>query len=254
MRSYLEEAAARPETLGILLVGSRATGWAEPDADTDAFIVVTPEARRALPPERAQVFLTAEGDYPRRIIGDITYLTEAWMEEQIDSPRDVDHWPYVDAVVLADRTGRLDGRCRRLAELPESQRTERAIQKYVQLQVAFHDATAADVRRLDVDRQANLFRAVLAGIHLWFTLQGRWSPPLKWWTREIERLEMRPDTRGILEGAIRNPAIETVTLLRDHLRTEMRHRGVAEVDDFRRTFTERLTPAYREARLRHTYL
>jgi hypothetical protein len=254
VRAYLEEAAARPQTLGILLVGSRATGWAEPDADTDAFIVLTPEARRALPPERAQVLLTAEGDYPRRVIGDFTYVAETWFEEQIDSPQDIDHWPYVDAVVLADRTGRLGDWCRRLAELPESQRKERAIQKYIQLQVAFHHATAGDVRGLDVDRQVNLFRAVLAGIHLWFTLQGRWSPPLKCWTREIERLEMRPDTRGILEGAIRNPAIETATLLRDHLRTEMRHRGIAEVDEFVRTFIERLTPAYREARLRHTYL
>jgi hypothetical protein len=100
----------------------------------------------------------------------------------------------------------------------------------------------------------NLYRAVLAAAHLWFTLRGRWAPPLKWWTREIERLEMRPDTRGILEGAILNPTIETLTQLRDHLKTDMRHAGITEVDNFLHAFIERLQPERSEARYRHTYL
>lgn len=254
VRVSLEEALARPETLGLLLVGSRAAGWAEPDGDYDAFILVTPEARRALAPEQAQIFLFADGAYPRRLIGDFTYFSEESLEEHLSSPHDIDHWPYVDAVVLADRTGRLPDWCRRLAAFPERDLRERAIHKYIQLQIACNYATVDDVRGFEPDRQLNLHRAILAGVHLWFTLKGRWSPPLKWWTREIDRLEMRADTRGILEGAIRNPAIETVTQLRDHLRGEMRHAGIAEVDDFVRAFIERLQPAHREARDRYTYL
>jgi hypothetical protein len=254
VRAYLDEALARPETLGLLLVGSRAAGWAEPDGDYDFFILVTPEAHRALSPEQAQVFLFAEGSYPRRLIGDFTYFSEESLEEHLASPHDIDHWPYVDAAVLADRTGRLPDWCRRLRTLPDGERKERAIHKYIQLQIACHYATADDVRGFEVDRQMNLYRAALAGVHLWFTLQGRWSPPFKWWTREIERLEMRPDTRGILEGSIRNPTIETATLLRDHLKSEMRHAGITEVDDFVRAFIERLQPAHREARYRYSYL
>lgn len=244
----------RPETLGLLLVGSRAIGWSEPGGDYDAFVLVTREARRMLTPEQAQVLLFAEGAYPRRLIGDFTYLSEDSLEEHLASPQDIDHWPYLDAAVLHDRTGRLADWCRRLADLPERERKERAIQKYIQIQIALHDATADEVRGFEPDRLMNLYRGALAGAHLWFTLQGRWSPPLKWWTREIERLEMRPDTRGILEGAIRNPTIETATLLRDHLRSEMRHAGMGEVDDFVRVFVERLGPGYREARERHTYI
>ena len=254
VRAALDRALARPETLGLLLVGSRAAGWAEPDGDYDALILVTPEAHRALTPEQAQIFLFAEGEFPRRLIGDFTYFSEESLEEHLASPQDIDHWPYVDAVVLADRTGRLPDWCRRLAALPDRDRRERAVQKYIQLQIACNYATVDDVRGFEADRQLNLHRAVLAGAHLWFTLQGRWSPPLKWWTREIERLEMRADTRGILEGAIRNPTIETATQLRDHLRIEMRHAGIAEVDDFVRAFIERLQPAHREARYRFTYL
>lgn len=254
VQAYLKEALGRPETLGLLLVGTRAAGWAEADADYDAFVIVTPEAHRALTPEQAQVFLFAEGAYPRRLIGDLTYFSEDSLQEHLASPHDIDHWPYVDAAVLADRTGKLPDWCRRLADLPERERKERAIHKYIQLQIALHDATADDVRGYETDRQMNLYRAALAGAHLWFTLKGRWSPPFKWWTREIERMEIRPDTRGILEGAIRNPTIETGTLLREHLRTEMRHAGILEVDDFVRAFIERLQSAHREARYRHTYL
>jgi len=254
VHAYLTEALARPETLGLLLVGSRAAGWAEPDGDYDAFVLVSPRFHRTLAPQQAQVFLFAEGAYPRRMIGDFTYVSEDTLEEHLASPQDIDHWPYVDAVVLADRTQRLADWCRRLATLPEAERKERAIHKYIQLQIACHYATADDVRGFEADRQMNLHRASLAGAHLWFTLQGRWSPPFKWWTREIERLGMRPDTRGILEGSIRNPTIETVTLLRDHLRTEMRHAGISEVDDFVRAFIERLQSAHREARYRYTYL
>jgi hypothetical protein len=254
VRAYFEAAMGRSETLGILLVGSRALGWAEPDGDYDAFLLVTREALETLGPEETQAFLFAEGAYPRRLIGDFTYFSEESLEEHLASPHDIDHWPYADAAVLADRTGRLGEWCRRLAELPEGDRKERAIHKYIQIQIALHYATADEVRGFEPDRRMNLYRGALAGAHLWFTLRGRWSPPLKWWTREIERLEIRPDTRGILEGAILNPTIETLTLLREHLRAEMRHAGITEVDDFVRAFIERLQPTHREARYRSTYL
>jgi hypothetical protein len=254
VRAYLDAALARPENLGLLLVGSRALGWASPQADYDLLILVTPEHLRSLPPEKAQVFLYAEGEFPKRMTGDFSYVSEVTFGEHLASPLDIDHWLYQDAVVLSDRTGRLPGWCARLGTLPEPERRERAIQKYLQMAIALSDATADDVRGFDVDRQMNLFRGVLAGLHLWFALRGRWAPPFKWWSREVVRLEMRPDTRGILESAVLNPTIDTVIPLREHLKEEMRHSGITEVNDLVRAFIERLTSGYREAQYRHTYL
>jgi hypothetical protein len=254
VRAYLDRALARPETLGLLLVGSRALGWADPRGDYDLFLLVPAAHLRTLPPEEAQVFLFAEGEIPKRMIGDFSYVSEETLETHRKSPLDIDHWPYLDAVVLADRTGRLPDWCARISALPEAERRERAIQKYLQMAIALSYATADDVRGYGADRQMNLFRSVLAGLHLWFALRGRWAPPFKWWTREVERLEMRPDTRGILEAASLNPAIETVIPLRDHLREEMRHAGITEVNDPVRAFIERLTLDARDAQYRHTYL
>ena len=253
-RAFLEAEGRRPDTLGLILCGSRAIGWAAPDGDYDAFIVVTPERFRSLDVADTMVHLYAPDETPKRLIGDFTYYTEEAFEEALASPLDIDHWPYVDAVVLADKSGRLGDWCRRLAAFPEETWKERAMNRYLQLAVAASSATIDDVRGFDVDRQLNLFRAAIAGVHLWFAIRRRWAPTFKWWTREIERLEIRPDTRAVLEGAITNPSVDTVTHLREHMKTELRHAGVSEVDDVLRAFFATFLPERRAAVYRDSYL
>jgi hypothetical protein len=187
-------------------------------------------------------------------MGDFSLISDVALAEHLRSPLDIDHWPYVDALVIDDKTGDLESWRSRIAAFPEEEFRSRATQKMIQLVIAYHYATADDVRGYAVDRQLNLFRAAVAGANLWFTLQRRWAPPFKWWTREVERLEIRPDTRAVLEGAILNPTIETLTHLRDHMKTEMRYAGIAEVDDLAKAFFESLLPERRAAVYRSTYL
>lgn len=254
VRAALEDHLARPETLGMLLCGSRVLGWADPDGDYDALILVTPEHFRSIPPEQTLLRIFAEGEAPRRMIGDFSLLTEEMLDESLRSPLDIDHWPYVDAVLLADRTGTLEERRRRLAAFPEERWRERAVHRYLALLIAVHYAMADDARGFAADRQMNLFRAGLAGIHLWFTLHKRWAPPLKWWTREVERLSIRPDSRAALEATVLNPTIDTATHLREHMKTEMRHAGFAEVDDIVSAFARTFLPERRAAIYRDSYL
>ncbi|MGE5176959.1 MAG: DUF4037 domain-containing protein [Hyphomicrobiales bacterium] len=254
VRASLEEWIARPETLGAMLCGSRVLGWAAPEGDYDAFLYVTREHYRSLPPEATSVLLFAEGEIPRRMIGDFSVFSDEVFEEALTSPLDVDHWSYVDAVTIADRTGALETWRRRLAAFPEEIWRERAVNKYLQLAVAYHYAVLADVRGFETDRQMSLFRAALAGVHLWYTLQHRWAPPLKWWTRDVDRLEIRPDTRAVLTGAVMNPTIETATHLRDHLKTELRYAGITEVENVPRAFFDTLLPERRAAVYRDAHL
>jgi hypothetical protein len=254
VRAALDAYFAQEAVLGILLCGSRVLGWADADGDYDALILVTPEHFRSIPPEQTLARIFAEGETPRRMVGDFAILTAATLDESLRSPLDIDHWPYVDAVVVADRTGTLEERRRGLAAFPEAGWRERALQRYLTLLIAVHYAIVDDVRGFAADRQMNLFRAGLAGIHLWFTLQKRWAPPLKWWTREVERLSIRPDSRAALEAAVLNPTIDTATHLREHLKTEMRHAGFAEVDDIVSEFARTFLPERRAAVYRDSYL
>jgi len=254
VRAALDEYIANPETLGLLLCGSRVLGWAETDGDYDAFVVVTRERYRSLPAEATLVRLYAEGEAPRRMIGDFSIFSEDVLEESLRSPLDIDHWPYADAVVLADRSGRLEEWRLRLAAFPEEGWKERAMHQYLNLAIALHYAVIDDVRGFAADRQMNLFRAGLAGIHLWFTLRKRWAPPLKWWTREVDRLEIRPDTRAVLEGAVLTPTIEMATHLREHMKHELRHAGVSEVDDTVGAFARTFVPERRASVYRDSYL
>jgi hypothetical protein len=254
VRGAVEDLIARHETLGFLFCGSRATGWASPDGDYDGFVYVTREHYRSLDVDATQIRMFAENETPKRMIGDFSLFSDEVFEEQLRSPLDIDHWPYVDAVIVSDKTGALAEWTRRLAAFPEAELRERATQKYLQLVIDFHYATIADVRGFQVDRQLNLSRAALAAVHLWFTLRGRWAPPFKWWTREVERLDIRPDTRAVLEGAILNPSIEMLTHVRDHMKSEMRHAGITEVDDLLRTFFTTFLPERRPAVYRNSYL
>lgn len=250
LRDYLDD----PATLGLALCGSRAIGWADPDGDYDAFVLVTNERFRATPPEKTLVWVYAEGEAPRRLIGDFSIFSDETLEEALRSPLDIDHWPWVDAVVLADRTGTLEERRRALAAFPEESWRDRAIHRYLMLGISLHYAVIDERRGFAADRQMNVFRAGLAGVHLWFTLQRRWAPPLKWWTREVDRLSIRPDTRAVLEAVMLNPTIDTATHLRDHMKTEMRHAGIAEVDDIVATFARTFLPERRSAVYRDSYL
>jgi hypothetical protein len=216
-RAWLEETAAHPDTLGILLVGSRATGWGAPDADYDAFVYVTPERYRAIHVRDTLVWLETNGDGTKRLVGDFSIFSPEHLDVHEQSPLDIDHGPSLDAVLLLDRTGQLEERRRRIAAFPEAGWKERAIDKYLTVVASYSYAMKSDLAGLDAQRNLNIFRAVIAGVSLWFTLQRRWAPPYKWLTPEIERLEMRPDTRGILEGALVNPTMDTLTHLRDHL-------------------------------------
>ena len=228
-RAWLEAEIARPDTLGVLLVGSRANGWGAPDTDYDAFVYVTPERYRATAARDTLVWLEAEGEVPARVVGDFSIFSPEHLDVHERSPLDIDHWPYVDAVLLFDRTGSLEERRRRIAAFPEDGWRERAFDKYMTLAVAYSYAMKSDLAGLDAQRQLNVFRGVLAGVSLWFTLQRRWAPPYKWLTPEIERLAMRPDTRGVVEGALLNPSVDTLTHLRDHLKSEMKYAGITEV-------------------------
>src|SRR5262249_19782419 len=191
--------------------------FATPEADYDGFAYVTREHYRSLDVVATQVLIYAdEGDGPKRVIGDFSLFSDDVLTEALRSPLDIDHWPWVDAVIVADRDGALAGWRERLAAFPAADRRERAIHRYIQLVIALHYAISDDVRGFEVDRQINLHRAALAAVHLWFTLRGRWAPPLKWLTREIERLAIRPDTRATLAAAVLNPSIEMLTHAPDH--------------------------------------
>jgi hypothetical protein len=72
VRAAIEELIARPETLGFLFCGSRATGWASPDGDYDGFVYVTREHYRSLDVDATQIRMFAENETPKRMTGDFS--------------------------------------------------------------------------------------------------------------------------------------------------------------------------------------
>src|ERR1700685_3650401 len=83
---------ARPEVVAAVLVGSSAAPYADTHSDLDVELIV----------EGAAADLTSLCEAASL---DLQVLTMAEMRHKAASPRDVDHWPYVQCRVLYDPDG-----------------------------------------------------------------------------------------------------------------------------------------------------
>src|SRR6476660_7090233 len=108
-RRRVEEWAANPEVVGVLLVGSRSRGHSDELSDDDLEVILTDEAAARLSPTECSDVLI-EGERPnRRMIYDAQYLGISALKAKERSTLDLDHWPYERAPILYDRFGQLEG-------------------------------------------------------------------------------------------------------------------------------------------------
>jgi hypothetical protein len=75
-----------------------------------------------------------------------------------------------------------------------------------------------------------------------------------WWSLEMERLVIRPDTRAVLVGAALAPTIEMRTHARDHMKSELRLAGISEVDAVVPAFAASFAPERQPDVYRSHYL
>jgi hypothetical protein len=187
-RARLGEWQARPEVLGVLLVGSKSRGHGDPLSDDDLEVLLTGEAFTRLGPEECgDAKIVGEGD-ERRIIYDAQYLPLGDLERKAGSTFDLDHWPYERARVLFDRDGRTQRAVTAAGAMSEEFRAARLRHGALDGWIAFQRAkktvkrTGAGPVRLLVDRGVRALSRVL------FALEGRWVPLDHWYEAELRTL------------------------------------------------------------------
>jgi len=196
MRDIHPETAARvarwsqdPAVLGVLLVGSRSRGHDDPTSDDDLEVLLTPAAyARIAPADCSEVRIEGEGP-TRRLIWDAEYLGLEELAARVDSPLDLDHWPYERARVLFDRDGRTKAVVAALAVMHDDFRATR-------LQHSAIDARSAALRAArtlargagEAAVRMNVARAARALVRVVFALEGRWAPLDHWLEAELRTL------------------------------------------------------------------
>lgn len=250
MEGLLEESWV----LGIMVWGSKATGFGAPNADWDALIYVTEEYYNSLEIMDTIWLEFDETVEPKRLVIDFSPISDAWFRQQMDSPLDIDHFPYEEGVVIHDPTGKLEEWRRKLARYPEEEHLDRLKNKYMLLMGSLGNAHVDEKRGFIVDSKLNLYRAIVAAANLWFAIKKSWAPPFKWWSKHAKKMGMTDDTYALFTNTFENPTLEFLVELYKHLRQMIVDDGYEFPNDSIRAFLETIHTDGRLQQIRHSYM
>ncbi|MHA2264214.1 MAG: DUF4037 domain-containing protein [Candidatus Thorarchaeota archaeon] len=253
-RKRLEDLLKESHVLGVMIWGSKATGFGATDTDWDALIYVTDSYYESLDIMDTIWLEYDESVEPKKLVIDFSPISDAWFEQQLDSPLDIDHFPYVEGVVLYDPSGQLEDWRQKLARYPEEEHSDRLKNKFFLMRGSFGSGFIDDKRGFDIDARLNLFRSVVAGVNLWFTIKRSWTPPLKWWSKWAKRMGMTDETYQKFCTAIEDTTVDNVRELVSHLSEMIVDEGFEFPKDALRTFLETIHTAGRPMQIRHSYL
>ena len=161
-----------PETIGLLLHGSRALGNHRDDSDYDLIRIVTEDAYLARRERAALVEKIARHGRPK---ADILYQTPSRIEPYVAEP----DWytaTYLSARILFDRTGEIAPLIARIAAEAGRIARERTPMAYDNYLNSFVRSIKAARRGDDLGRRLHAAESATALVRVLFGLQSRWPP------------------------------------------------------------------------------
>ena len=78
--------------IGIMLWGSRATGFGASDSDWDALVLVTNEYYNGLDVKETAYVVIDESTESKKVLIDFSIWFEECAQQIYESPMDIDHW------------------------------------------------------------------------------------------------------------------------------------------------------------------
>ncbi len=247
----VEQWSRRAEVLGVLLVGSKSRGHGDALSDDDLEVLLTDEAHARLTPAGC-IEWRAEGEgETRRLIYDAQYVPLSELERKVESPRDLDHWPYERAQVLFDREGRAQTAVEAAARMAGEFRRARLRHAYIDAWVAARRAEKTAKRGMEAASRLLVARGAKALSRLLFALEWRWVPLDHWLEPELKTLsdETRAGeclTEALVAGS-HEPLSRGLARLEDRLAAE----GLPRADRRAELFFELIHPARADERAIH---
>ena len=254
VKKELQSFMSKDYVLGLMLWGSRATQFGEPDTDYDVLIYVDQKYFDSLQKKDIAILKFNEQVTPKKLLIDFTYWANSIFEDQLVSPMDIDHSAYVDhsAIVLYDKTGKLEEWRKKLAFYPLGTHKDRIKTKFIDLLVSFGYAQKNKVRNNELDTRLNLFKTLTIASNISFNLLKTWAPPLKWWSKHAKKLHMDDELFNLLSKSIQDLSVETTKKLIDALREKIKQDGV-NLDNLTADFFETIYPEGRAKLIKFSY-
>jgi hypothetical protein len=116
--AFTESQLARPEALGVVVVGSVARGDERPDSDVDVYLVVTDEAYVAAADSGRVAYVTTSGVAYEGGYLDVKLASPGYLRAALDHGDDPTRASFDGGRVTLDRLGDLEQLVRQMADLP----------------------------------------------------------------------------------------------------------------------------------------
>ena len=242
------------DVLGIMLWGSRATGFGESDSDWDALVLITNAYYNTLDVKETAFVVRDEDKDPNNIIIDFSLWSEECAHQLWKSPKDIDHWAWVEGKIIYDPQGKMTQWKEKISRYPDEEHEKRLKTKFVDFIVSRYYAMVTDKRGYKPDSKLNLYRAIITAIHLWFTLQKSWTPSLKWWTEHARRMGMTDDIYNLFSDTLVNPSIQQIMKIETFLKEELSSQGYDFPEDILQILLETVHVTGRPFVIKHSYL
>jgi hypothetical protein len=238
LAALIAEASAEPDTLGLLLTGSRGAGQAADDSDYDLVWVLTDLAYQsgADQGDLREHARTVEG---RKV--ELTYVSPAILRDMAASPtwRNPD---YATAIVLLDRGGDLPELLAAVTALPPDRARRAAVGAYDAYLNGYYRSAKAHRRGDELGARLQAAESVAFLVKTLFALRGRLAPHHDRLVRQLPLVEdlawppgtLVPRLREVLRTA--DPGLqhalerEAAALLRAHGHGPVRDAWRGEID------------------------
>jgi len=185
LAGLIAEVREDPETLGLLLHGSRALDAHRADSDYDLIRIVTDEAYSA---RRKRDALHVKSAPDGRTRADMLYQTPSRIEAYVTDPG----WytaTYISARILFDRTGAIAVLMTRLAAEAGKVASERTAAAYDEYLNGFVRSIKAARRGDDLGRHLHAAESALGLIRALFGLESAWPPYHDRLSADLTRIE-----------------------------------------------------------------
>nr|AIA13938.1 Unknown Function [uncultured bacterium] len=247
----LAEWISMPEILGVILTGSKSLGHDDEISDDDLEVLFTEDAFAKIAPARCHEYIVEGEGASARVVYDALYTTLSEFKQKIDSPRDLDHWPYESAQVIFDRTGEVRHAVDRAARMDPDFRHKRLLHATIDAWAAHRRATKTLRRGGDLAVRLILARGAKALSRVLFALEWRWVPLDHWLEAELSTLEDPSGAGKLLIEALKLNRPEPLAEALDRLEDALYDEGVARPSDRIALFLELVHPSRTRERREH---
>lgn len=157
---------------------------------------------------------------------DIQFLRFRDLQGKLESPLDIDHWPYMRAHVIYEQNYCVSELIAQIARIPDSIREHRIPIHYFD----YINSTSRISKSKERDQHFNVHvlssHAVMSLAQMIYSIEGLWTPPVHWMSENLRLLVGIDALRVSMEDFVTNCTLQKINALDTEVKKYMKCNGI----------------------------